>query len=81
LQPMAQDDSSVSINTSNNEPFQAVSEIVIPRYKYVKTKSKKAFVCTALRASLYAHQLKVIIFVPRSSSRPFHYQTPFLNSL
>jgi hypothetical protein len=41
----------------------------------------QAFVCTALRAFLHAHQLKVNIFVPRLSFKPLHYQTPFLYTL
>ena len=38
----------------------------------------QAFVCTASRAFLHAHQLKVNIFVPRITSGPLHYQAPFL---
>ncbi len=50
-----------SVMLSFGPPFMYSNQVTI----------RPAFVCTALRASLRAHQLKVFIFVPRLSSDPF----------
>jgi len=56
----------------------SMSKVNFPINPLVNKSSKKAFVCTAFWAiSLCSIAERIYFFVPRSTSKPLHYQTSF----
>ena len=63
-------------------PIHVVFEIIDQLSSYCMWQRSQAFVCVQLlRAIPMLISWRIISIVPRSSSRPLHYQTPFLNPM